>query len=66
MNIDNGFDLNIAIFFATSTQLGVLGTKYQDLAISFCLGKGETIPQFHLWALQARSEIFYWNTKQGK
>ena len=38
MNIDNGFDLLVAVIFAMSTQLGGLGPKYQDLVISFCLG----------------------------
>ena len=41
-----------------SNQLGVLGPKSQDLAISFCIGKGENILQSHLRALQIRSENF--------
>ena len=34
-----------------------LGTKNQDLVISFCLVEGENIPQLNLRALQIRSEI---------
>ena len=56
MKNDNIFDLIIAVVFSMSTQLGGIGPKYQDLVISFCLGEGETLPQFHLRDLQIRSD----------
>ena len=40
-----------------SSQLGGLGTKYQDLAIPLLLGELETLPYFHLRALTIRSEL---------
>ena len=54
--IDNDicFDLIIAIVLATSNQLVGIGTKAQDLVISFCLAEGENITQFHLRSLQIR------------
>ena len=58
MNNDNGFDLPIAIVFAMITQLGELEHKDQDLVIYFCLGERENLPQFHLRALDTRSENF--------
>ena len=59
MNNDNLFDFIISVVFASmSPQLGVLGPKSQDLVVSFTLVEGENIPQFHLRALQIRSEIF--------
>ena len=57
MNNDNDFDLLIDVVFDMNPQIGVLGTKYQDLVISFCLGEEESIPQFHLIYLHIRSEI---------
>ena len=66
MNNDNGFDLLIPAVFAMSTQLGVFGPKTQELLISFCLGEGETLPQFHLRDLRIRSEIFLYKIKQDK
>ena len=33
MNLDNGFDLVVAVVFYTSTQLGGIGTKAQDILI---------------------------------
>ena len=58
MNNDNGFDLIIAVVFAMITQQRGLGTKYKYLVVSFCLGEGENLPQFHLRALQIRDEKF--------
>ena len=49
-----------------SNQLGVIGPKYQDLVISFCLGERETIPQVHLIDLQIISEIFLLQDKTGQ
>ena len=57
MNIDNSFDIFIAVVFSMSHQLGGLGPKYQDLVIYFRPGEGETIPQFHLRDLQAQIEF---------
>ena len=45
MNLDNGFDLLVAIIFSTIPQIVVLGPKDQYLVISFFLGEGETLPQ---------------------
>ena len=44
MNNDNGFDLLIAVVFDMSTQIVGIGTKAQDIVISFRLGEGEDIP----------------------
>ena len=66
MNNDYGFDLIIAVVFVMSTQLGGLVPKSQDLVISFFLGEVETLPQFHLRALQIRTEIFLLQDKTGK
>ena len=49
-----------------STQLGVIGSKAQDLVISFFIGEVETLPQFHLRALHIRSEIFLFQDKTGQ
>ena len=66
MNIDIVFDIMIAVVFSMSTQPRWLEKKPQDLVISFCLGEGENIPQFHLRALQIRSEIFLLQDKTGQ
>ena len=66
MNNDHGFELFISVVFATSPQLGRLGTKAQDLVMSFSLGEGGNIPQLHLRALQIRSEIFLLQDQTGK
>ena len=58
MNNYNGFELLIDVVFSISPQLVGLGHKAQDLVISFRLGEGETIPQFHLRALHIISELF--------
>ena len=39
-------------------QLEGIVPKDKDLVVSFHPGEGETLPQFHLRALQIRSEIF--------
>ena len=41
---------------AMHPQLRVIGPKSEDLVVSFCLGDGETLPQFHLRAPQGQSE----------
>ena len=58
MNNDNEFDLLISVVLSMSPQLGGIGTKSQELEISFFLGEGETLKQFHLRDLQVRSEFF--------
>ena len=40
MNIENGFDLLVAVLFSMSPQLGGIGPKAQDLVIYFFLGEG--------------------------
>ena len=66
MNNDNYFDLLIAVFFDMSPQLGLFGPKYQDLATSFHLSEVETLPKFHLRALQIISENFLFQYKTGQ
>ena len=61
MNIDNGFDLAVVVVFYMSPHLRGLGPKSQFLMISFRLGEGETLPQFHLRALQERGYFFLLN-----
>ena len=51
MNIDNGFDLLVAVVIAIIPQLGGLGPKAQDLVISFHLGEGVTLPRFYIRSL---------------
>ena len=66
MNNDNGFYLLIDVVFSVSPQLGGLVTKDQDLVISFRLGEGETISQFHLRALQIISENLLFQDETGQ
>ena len=66
MNNNNGFGIIIPVVFSMYTQLGVLGPKSQDLVISFHIGEGETLPQFHLKSIQVRSEIYCCKIKKGK
>ena len=66
MNIDNEFDLIIAVVFATIPQLGGLGPNTKDLVIHFSLGEGETLPEFHIRALTDRSELDLIDIKQEK
>ena len=44
MNIENGFDLIVAVVFSMNPQLVGIGTNAQYLVISFCLGEGESLP----------------------
>ena len=55
MSIENGFDHLVTVVFSIIPQLGVIGTKSQDLVISFFLGEGESLPGLHIRALQARN-----------
>ena len=66
MNNDNVFDILIAVIFAMSPQLGVLGPKAQYLLISFFIGEVETLPLFHLRYLQIISVIFLSQDKTGQ
>ena len=67
MNNDNVFDIIIYfVFAALIPQLGLLRPKYQYLVISFPLGEGETITQFHIKALQIINEIFLLQYETGK
>ena len=59
MQYDNGYELLITVFFSVSPQLGVLGTKSQDLVIPFRLGEEEPLPDFHIKALSIRSELVF-------
>ena len=43
MNHVNVFELLIAVVFNMIPQLGVLGTKSQELLIPSCLGEGESL-----------------------
>ena len=63
MNNDNGFDILVAVVFYNSPQLGGIGTKYQDLVRPFQISEGESLPDFHLRALQERSEIYLLTNK---
>ena len=49
-----------------SPQSRVIGPKSQELVIYFRLCEGETIPQFHLRALQVQHEIFLLKDKTGQ
>ena len=66
VNNDNGFDLIIAVVFTMIPQKRVLGSKAQYIVIYFCLAEGETLPQFHLRALQIRSTNFLLQDKTGQ
>ena len=44
INSNNVFNILISVVFDMSSQLGVLGTKSQELAISFCIAEVETLP----------------------
>ena len=52
MNIDNGFDLIVAVEFSTSPQLGGIGFRSQEILISFFLGERETLPQLKFREIQ--------------
>ena len=66
MNSDNVIYLIVYVVFYMSPQLILLGPKSQDLVISFHIGEGETLPQFHLKSIQVRSEISCCKIKKGK
>ena len=66
MNNENGFDLLVSVLFVMSPQLRGLGSKDQYLMISFRLGEGENLSQFHLRALQVRSKLLQLQDKSGQ
>ena len=66
MNNDNILDFIIDVVFDTSHQIIGLGTKAQDLVITFSLGEGENISEFHLRALTIRSELDLLQDQTGK
>ena len=41
-----------------SPHIGVLGPKAQERVVSFRIGEGETLPQFHIRSLYLRSKTF--------
>ena len=43
INNDNGFEINIAVVFAMSPQLGGIGPKSQKNLASFRIGEGGTL-----------------------
>ena len=57
MHYDNGFEIILAVVFATSPQLGGLGPKAQDIVIPLHLDEEELLSDFHLRALAIRSEL---------
>ena len=66
MNIDNGFDLLVAVSFSVSHQLGGLGTKDQELAILFRLGEGKSLLELLLRKVQSRIKIYMMNDETGQ
>ena len=63
MNVDNRFDFLVDVVFVMCPHLGWLGTKSQDLVISFCLGEGGTVLQIKLIDIQEIGEMFLLNDK---
>ena len=63
MNIDNEFDLIVAVAFSTSPQLGGIGFRSQEILISFFLGERDTLPQLKFRDIQSRSGNFLMNYK---
>ena len=57
MHYYNGFEILIAFVFSIRPQIRGLGPKAQYLVIPFCLGEGESLPDFHLIDLAIRSEL---------
>ena len=66
MNNDSGFEILIFIVLAMIPQGGLILLKSQDLMIYFCLGELETLPKFHLRAIQIKSEIFLLQDQTGQ
>ena len=44
MNIENRFDIIVAVVIYISPQLGIIVAKAQDLVVSFRLGEVEYVP----------------------
>ena len=66
MNIENRFELLVAVVFYMSPQLGGIGPKAQDLVILFRFGEGKSLQSFHLKNIQAQSEIYLLNDETGQ
>ena len=66
MHYDNGFELLIALIFNVISQLGGLGPKSKDLVIPFCLGKLESLTEFHLISIAIKSDIILMGDKTGQ
>ena len=62
----NEFNFLIAVFLPMSPKIIVLGTKAQDLVISFQLGEYKSLPQFHLRSLWIRNNKFLLQDKTGQ
>ena len=64
MNIDNVFDLLIAVVFAMHPQPQGIGTKSQDLTITFCLGEGELSynSTLDLFSHKVNFSVEWWNS----
>ena len=58
MNNDTIFGLLVAYVFSLIPKLGGIGTKDQYLVTLFEPIEGESIPDFHLPALQGKREIY--------
>ena len=48
MNILKGFDLILYVVFSDIPQLGIIGSKAQDLVVSFHIVEVKSLPEFHL------------------
>ena len=66
MHYDNGFELLIAFILSMIPQLGGLGSKSQDLVITFFLCEGENLTAFHLQALAVKSELILMKDVQAR
>ena len=55
MIIGSVFDILVTVVFAMSPHIGGIGPKYQKLVTQFQPIEGESLPNFYLLYLQARS-----------
>ena len=63
MNLDNLFDLLVAVVFSMSPQIGVIRPKHQDLLVYYLLGEVETLSQSYQRKLQGTSKLSLLNNK---
>ena len=66
MDIENNFELLVDVVFTMSNQLGGIEPKPEDLVISFHLWEKESLQEFHIWDLQAKTESYMLNDKTGQ